>query len=288
MCIRDRPKPQQPTVQDTDTVKGKGLTASVPAPTVDNTPQPTPVQQPTVKPDLKGKTVASRLSTAKQRQFFTLNPQFADLNTFLGKVERPSKESVVMTLSGPQGCGKSTAFFDMMNAFATSGYNVLHASLEEHPDSHLYEQKAIKYLSPEAQQRIIAPDYNKSNITQLLKDIEAADVIFIDSMKKLWQYLKNFDLDNDLRKKYNGKLFIIIFQLTSDGKMRGGSDAQYDGDIISFIKKETQFKDNYIYHDKNRFATQPIHTTNYNIASQSLVKEEQPEPTQTPTSLVFS
>lgn len=281
---------QKPTVQPNTENMGV-FSVAVPE-VLDNTPkyQDQPKQEvvPTPTPKTTNNTIASKLSQQRTRQFFSLKPQFADLHTFLGKVERPAKESVVVTLSGPQGCGKTTAVFDMMNAFATSGYNVLHASLEEHPDSYLYEQKAVKYLSPEAQQRIKAPAYSSSNKAQILKDIEEADVIVIDSMKKMWQYFKGFDLDNDLRKKYNGKLFIIIFQLTSDGKMRGGSDAQFDGDIITFIEKHENFNDNYIYHDKNRFAVVPIHLTKYNIASQSLVKPEEEAPVEAPKSLVFS
>lgn len=279
---------QKPTVQPNTENIGV-FSVAVPE-VLDNTPkhqdQPKQESVPMHKPT--NNTIASKLSQQRTRQFFSLKPQFADLHTFLGKVERPVKESVVFTLSGPQGCGKTTAIFDAMNAFATSGYNVLHASLEEHPDSYLYEQKAVKYLSPEAQQRIKAPAYSSSNKAQILKDIEEADVIVIDSMKKMWQYFKGFDLDNDLRKKYNGKLFIIIFQLTSDGKMRGGSDAQFDGDIITFIEKHENFNDNYIYHDKNRFAVVPIHLTKYNIASQSLVKPEEEAPAEAPKSLVFS
>ena len=215
----------------------------------------------------------------QQRQFFELLPKHKDLETLLGKVEIQKKESAVMTLSAPQGSGKTTAVFQMMNAFAESGYNTLFASLEEHPDSYLFEKKADQYLTEEAQSRISAPHYSSNNVKTLLKDIENADVIFIDSMKKLWQYIKGFDLDNDLRKAYNGKLFVIIFQLTSTGKMRGGSDAQFDGDIISFIEKHDDFSENYIYHDKNRYAIVPIHETKFNIVSQSLVGNEVAEPT---------
>ncbi len=229
------------------------------------------------KPNNKGlkaptskNTLNNRFSATKKRTFFKLQPKFKDMNRFLGKVEVLEKESAVMTLSAGQGAGKTTAFFDMMNAFASSGYKCLHASLEEHPESYLYEKKVTDLLNKEALPNITAPNYGRNNIKQLWNDINDADVIFIDSMKKLWQYQKGVDLDNDLRKKYNGKLFVIIFQLTSTGKMRGGSDAQFDGDIISFIEKHDDFNENYIYHDKNRYATENIANLKYNISSKKL------------------
>lgn len=218
------------------------------------------------------------------REFFNLLPDHKDLERFIGRVEIQKKESAVMTLSAPQGAGKTTAIFKMINAFAESGYKTLFASLEEHPNSYLFERKQHEYISDKALPYVSAPEYSKSNINSFLEDINHADVVFIDSMKKLWQYLKGFDLDNDLRKKYAGKLFVIIFQLTTDGKMRGGSDAQFDGDIISFIEKHEDFKQNYIYHNKNRYATQPIHETKFNIVSESLLKEFLPDPEDTPAS----
>ena len=223
-------------------------------------------------------TLNTKLNTNKVRKFFTLDSKFAALQSFLGNVEMLENESAVMTLSSPQGGGKTTAFFQMMNAFAESGYKVNFASLEEHPESYLFEKKANQYLSESAKHNITAPNYNQSNIQSFWQDVEDSDVIFIDSMKKLWQYIKGVDLDNDMRKKFKGKFFIIIFQLTSSGAMRGGTDAQFDGDIISFIEKGERFEDNYIYHDKNRYATQPIHETKYNISTQSLLDLEDFKP----------
>ncbi|PSG90868.1 zincin-like metallopeptidase domain-containing protein [Aurantibacter aestuarii] len=236
-----------------------------------NTKKSNSVPKNNLKKGLNGS--LSNRSNNQQRQFFELLPEHKDLQDFLGKVEIQEHESAVMTLSAPAGSGKTTAVFKMMNAFSESGYKTLFASLEEHPESYLFEKKADQFLSDKAKELIYAPNYSRENINDFLKDIENADVIFVDSMKKLWQYLKGFDLDNDLRKKFKGKLFVIIFQLTSSGKMRGGSDAEFDGDIITFIEKENDFTENYLYHDKNRYATTPIHETKLNVASFSLIDE---------------
>lgn len=277
LVVQSLDQPTQPKEQLSHVEKGF---SNLTAPKVDKNKVPQQPDRAQLEPTPKtGNKLSDKLNQSRERNFFTLNPEYKDIDRFLGQVERLTKESAVMTLSAPQGAGKSTALFQLMDAFASSGYECLHASLEEHPESYLYEKKAMQYLSKAAMQRITAPNYGKENINQFVNDIEAADVVFIDSMKKLWQYIKKFDLDNDLRKKYDGKLFVIIFQLTSNGSMRGGTDAQFDGDIITFIEKGETFADNYAYHDKNRYAVEAISGLKYNVASKKLLDQDtNPDP----------
>jgi len=62
------------------------------------------------------------------------------------------------------------------------------------------------------------------------------------------------NFDDDLRKKFNGKLFIVIFQRTVNGTMRGGSDSAFDGDIIlKGIVDRDDYRNNYFYNHKNRY-----------------------------------
>ena len=76
-----------------------------------------------------------------------------------------------------------------------------------------------------------------------------------------------------MRKAYNGKLFFAIFQRTQDGKMRGGSQAQFDGDIVLKVKKQSDFKDNYIYSDKNRYQDKDLNSLFYNVYYQKVITE---------------
>jgi hypothetical protein len=100
--------------------------------------------------------------------------------------------------------------------------------------------------------------------------IDQFDVILIDSWNKIKELSPNVDFDRDLRKAYNGKLFFTIFQRTQDGKMRGGSNAQFDGDIVLKANKGVNFTENYIYADKNRYQSQDINSIHYYIASQTI------------------
>jgi len=50
--------------------------------------------------------------------------------------------------------------------------------------------------------------------------------------------------------------------------MRGGAAAQFDGDIIMKINKDGDFKQNYVYHDKNRYQNKDLNTLKFNIYKQ--------------------
>ena len=124
---------------------------------------------------------------------------------------------------------KTRFCFQLMNDFSQN-YKVGHASIEEHPESALYENKIHQYLNEKAQHNISAPEIN--SIEDIHKLVRENDVIIIDSFSKLQEMQKGCELDKDFRKAYDGKLFIIIYQQTTDGKMRGGAKSQFDGDII--------------------------------------------------------
>ncbi len=185
-----------------------------------------------------------------------------DIAEFLGDVEIKEKESVVITLAGEQGSGKTRNLFQLMNTFGQN-YRVGHASMEEHPESKLYKNKEDQYIDDKAWLNISNPEIK--TLDDLHKLIINNDVIFIDSFAKLRRIDKSIDLDQDLRKKYNGKLFVIIYQLTVDGKMRGGSESQFDGDIILFVDKHEDYRYSYVYANKNRYQDKPLNELKFNI-----------------------
>ena len=195
-----------------------------------------------------------------------------------------TKESVFISLTGGQGSMKTRMAFQFMNAFAQN-YKVGHASIEEHPESVLYFDKAKEYLNEKALHNIENPEIKTVQDLHLL--VENNDVIVIDSYTKMQEMVKGFEVDKDLRKKYNGKLFLVIFQQTTDGKMRGGSKSQFDADIVLFTKKESDYRDNYVYTDKNRYQKKPLDSLHFNIFSGKLVAENTTEanPKQIETAL---
>lgn len=220
------------------------------------------------------KAVAKRSSLAHKManrntnfEYFDINDK--DISEFLGQIEKKEKESIVISLTGGQGSMKTRFAFQFMNALAQK-YNCGHASIEEHPESKLYFDKADQYLNEKALNNIEAPEIK--NISDLEKLIKNNDVIIIDSYAKMQEIEKGFEVDKDLRKKYNGKLFLVIFQQTSDGKMRGGSKSQFDADIVLFTEKKDDYKNNYVYADKNRYQSKSLDTLHFNIFSGTLNK----------------
>ena len=185
---------------------------------------------------------------------------------FLGAIERKTKESVFISLTGGEGSMKTRMCFQFMNALAQN-YKVGHASIEEHPESALYYDKVDEYLNQTAINNIEAPEIRTLN--DLHELISRNDVIVIDSYTKMKEIFKGFEVDKDLRKKYNGKLFIVIFQQTVTGSMRGGSKSQFDADIVLFTQQFDDYEKNFIYASKNRYNSQK--NLKYNIFNKKLI-----------------
>ncbi|CEN34467.1 Antirestriction protein (modular protein) [Capnocytophaga cynodegmi] len=199
-----------------------------------------------------------------------------DMAQFLGDMEIKNTDSLVITLTGGQGSGKTRFAFQFMNDLAQR-YKVGHISIEEHPQSRLYIEKVHQYLNPTALNNIEAHDVR--SLSEIDKVIRENEVIVIDSFQKIKEIDGKFEVDKDLRKKYNGKLFLVIFQQTTDGKMRGGSKSQFDGDIILFTEKFPNYQENYVYPDKNRYNHIPADQLRYNIFQQRLLPIETEEQT---------
>ncbi|WP_330442027.1 zincin-like metallopeptidase domain-containing protein [Flavobacterium sp. C4GT6] len=236
---------------------------------------PEVIQPPVVQPSTKNPRVLNIGAAANEvpAEFYTVA---GEVGKFLQAVERKSKHSVVITMDGEQGAGKTTTLYKFMNAFATPGNRCLFISGEEHPASSLAKEKVEDYLTPAAQSNIDTVDDVKDtqDLYSLVKDYE---VIFIDSWQKLVRMVGTIHLDEDLRKKFNGKVFVIIFQQTTTGRTKGGAEVVFDGDIIIKMVKEPRFADNYAYFDKNRYTKVPIETIRYNIASGTIYNPIEPE-----------
>ena len=212
-------------------------------------------------------TLAQQLAKSPEvRESFLVADE--QMSLFLGSLEKKTKDSLVITLTGKQGSGKTRFAFQFMNALAQR-YRVGHASIEEHPESVLYEEKAYQYLNDTALEHITAQDVR--SLAELDTMIRTNEVIVIDSFQKMRELAPHFEIDKDLRKKYDGKLFLVIFQQTADGKMRGGSKSQFDGDIILFTETFPDYRENYVYPDKNRYNKRPATELQYSIYEQRML-----------------
>ncbi|WP_315012397.1 zincin-like metallopeptidase domain-containing protein [Capnocytophaga leadbetteri] len=236
---------------------------AVPTVYVEHLPEETNQQISTSANTLDAKMAA--LQTRNWETFVIANPQ---LQRFLGDVERKTSESTVITIAGGAGSGKTRFAFQFINALAQN-YKVGHASLEEHPDSKLYYDKVQQYIDETALPNIDVPEIK--DLDQLEALIQRNEVIVIDSFAKLQELNPRFLLDRDLRKKYDGKLFLLIYQLTGEGKMRGGSKSEYDGDIILLTHVAPDYRENYIYPSKNRYNALPATQLRYSTYFQQML-----------------
>lgn len=235
-----------------------------------NCPKVTKKENVKPEPTTKTPTNVDKNSLAYKMANRSKNVEYFDIpdkniSRLLGKIEKKTKESVFISLTGGEGSMKTRMAFQFINAFAQN-YKVGHASIEEHPESVLYFDKAEQYLDTKAQDNTTNPEVN--NLSSLHQLILKNDVIVIDSFTKMKEIEKSFEVDRDLRKKYNGKLFIVIFQQTTDGSMRGGSKSQFDADVVLFTEKFDNYKQNYVYATKNRYSSET--GLKFNIYSKQL------------------
>ena len=246
---------------------------SAPEVFVEHSPDPATQSAPSITP--RNNSLANRMATLQNRTFETFIIAEPQMQAFLGDVERKNTGSTAITITGGAGSGKTRFAFQFINALAQN-YKVGHASLEEQPDSKLYFDKVQQYLDQTAQANVEAPEIENMQDLQAL--IERNDVIVIDSFTKIREWDRNFLLDRDLRKKYNGKLFLIIFQQTVAGNMRGGTTSEFDGDIILYTQVFPDYRENYIYPSKNRYNSTPSEQLRYSVYHQQLLPSESTPP----------
>lgn len=252
-------------------------TLSAPEVFVEHSPDPATQSAPSITP--RNNSLANKMIALQNRTFETFIIAEPQMQAFLGDVERKNTGSTAITITGGAGSGKTRFAFQFINALAQN-YKVGHASLEEQPDSKLYFDKVQQYLDQTAQANVEAPEIENMQDLQAL--IERNDVIVIDSFTKIREWNRNFLLDRDLRKKYNGKLFLIIFQQTVAGNMRGGTTSEFDGDIILYTQVFPDYRENYIYPSKNRYNSTPSEQLRYSVYHQQLLPSESIPPDSSP------
>ncbi len=238
-------------------------------------------------PDKPKLNIGRKMSDVGRTNKISFTPM-GPIGEFLGNIERKPKGSVVITLDAEAGAGKTRYFFQAINAYANAGYDTAFFSLEEHPDSDVFTQKRDQYLNQKAQSTVLVLGDDEIDRDIIKKVFQAYDIIFTDSFGKLQSLLGRLSLDEDIRKKYDGKLFFFIYQRTADGKMRGGADSAFDADIVSKVEKDpTGGRDHLVYFVKNRY--EKIPGLKYNVNTQSVVfpeSEEIEEEEQEPTSKI--
>jgi hypothetical protein len=156
---------------------------------------------------------------------FTLN---SELGRFLGELDF---NRTAFALTGDSGSGKTYFSFELANLFITAlDIKAKYFSLEEGIGKLTKEKVAQYNLGNELS---IVP---KGNIEDVRIAAKTFPLVIVDSFNKL--NAKAADFEN-LRTDFPKTLFILIFQKTSSGTMRGGSSIKYDSSAtIDVIKRD--------------------------------------------------
>ena len=186
-----------------------------------------------------------------------------DLGKLLGDLER---FELAITLEGDQGGGKTRFSYQLADAFATLGYRLAIFSLEIGRKSGLVRRMREEYLAAENHGSIFITDQLPQGFDTIRQAAKDFDVIIIDSWNKL--HVKSAEFDT-LRKEFPDTVFIVIFQRTTQGTIRGGTAPLFDAGMnLEVVKADDTFVNNYVVATKNRYGVTGIQ---YNITQQKII-----------------
>lgn len=170
------------------------------------------------------------------------------LGEFLGLIQR---NKCAIALTGNSGAGKTTFSFNLAKAFMDANQKVGYFSLE----SGITEttQEIIEDLNLTGSKFEI---FGEGDLEDVRLRATNFDCIIVDSYAKISTKAEDFE---NLRQDFPNTFFIIIFQKTTDGKIRGGSSILYNStatiDIrltkgnhrIAFMQKSRYGTENFVY-----------------------------------------
>lgn len=148
-----------------------------------------------------------------------------EIGKFLGEVDR---HGLAILITGEKSTGKSHLAFQISKCFVQHGLTGKFFSLEEGIGK-TSQDKVIKYKIGNTL-RII----DDASIESVRSAARVFDFVVIDSWLKLGAKATEFD---KLRKSYPSTIFVVIFQQTTGGKIRGGSSFEYDAPMVIEVLK---------------------------------------------------
>lgn len=193
----------------------------------------TPLSKPVLPKRIAVKSLPSNNSIGAgdlQDMHFNTFRLSGQLGGFLGELDR-NKTSIALT--GDSGAGKTWLSFEIVKLFITEmGLRVKYFSLEEGVGKLTQDKVATFGLGNEL---------NLSG-TGSLEDVRKAakeyPMVVVDSFTSLNTKTEEFER---LRTDFPGTIFLLIFQKTTAGTIRGGSAIKYNSSAtINVIKRDEQ------------------------------------------------
>lgn len=170
------------------------------------------------------------------------------LGKFLGKLQR---EKCAIALTGDSGAGKSTFSFQLAKGFVNKNLSVAYFSLESG-----ITESTQELISKFELDSTLFKTFEEGGLKDVRTEAENFDCVIIDSYSKISSKAIDFE---ELRQDFPNTYFVIIFQKTTDGKIRGGSSILFnstatidiivsnDGERLALMKKSRYGRENYIY-----------------------------------------
>lgn len=170
-----------------------------------------------------------------------------EIGRFLGTMER---NKCAIALTGDSGAGKSYFSYELANAFICQKLSVGYFTLESG-----FNNKFKEFASNHSG-NFLFKAFEEGKLQDVRTEANNFDCIIIDSFSKISDKAKDFE---ELRQDFPNTFFIIIFQKTTDGKIRGGSSILFnstatidikiaqDGERLATMKKSRYDSENFIY-----------------------------------------
>ncbi len=206
------------------------------------------------KQDKNGREIGAGDLQDMDFEIFTIN---SELGKFLGELDL---NRTCFALTGDSGAGKTYFSFELAQLFISAlDINAKYFSLEEGVGK-LTQEKVMQYGLG-----------NELSITDQgsLEDVRIAageyPLVIVDSFNKLDAKAADFE---NLRTDFPKTLFILIFQKTTSGTMRGGSAIKYDSSAtINVVRRDGE---RIAIMEKGRYGTQGWE---YSIDKSKVIKE---------------
>lgn len=181
----------------------------------------------------------------------------SELGRFLGELDW---NRTCFALTGDSGAGKTYFSFELAHLFISAlEINAKYFSLEEGIGK-LTKEKVEQYRLGNELSII-----DKGNLEDVRIAAKEYPLIIVDSFNKLDAKAADFE---NLRTDFPKTLFILIFQKTTSGTMRGGSSIKYDSSAtINVVRRDGE---RIAIMEKGRYGTQGWE---YSIDKSKVIKE---------------
>lgn len=178
-----------------------------------------------------------------------------ELGQFLGRLE---KDRLAFALTGDSGAGKSNFSFLLVLMFMRFGLSAIYHSLEEGVNR-LTQEKLMRFNIPDT---VVFSEAGK--LTDIRKSASEFDVVVVDSFTQVEAKSEDFEA---LRHDFPETIFIMIFQKTTSGTIRGGSSIKYNSSaMIDVVIRDGE---RMAIMEKSRYGTQGWE---YSITNDRIVK----------------